>query len=276
MAIKRIEVSSPDYTAAHVTMLTVHSSHLNGRHDISVYHHCDNNDDITNLPMIILLHGVYGSHWAWMQLGGAHKVYDQLKSEGLSDFVLVMPSDGGLWDGSGYLPHVEQGNFEAWITDDVINAVRDNISNVNEQSHIYISGLSMGGYGALRLGAKYPRLFSGISAHSSVTSLDDLQQFIDGDINQYQTAFTHESDLSYWFAVNKHQIPPLRFDCGVDDSLFKSNQLLTKQFDDLKITYQFEAFDGGHEWAYWHKHVAKTFTFFDQLEKQKVKNLITK
>ncbi|MFS1422851.1 hypothetical protein [Shewanella sp. 10N.286.48.B5] len=96
------------------------------------------------------------------------------------------------------------------------------------------------------------------------------------DINQNQTAFTHESDSAYWFTENQQHISPLRFDCRVEDPLFKSNQLLSKQFDELKITYQFEAFDGGHEWAYWHQHVAKTFTFFDQLEKQKVSNSITK
>ncbi|MBU2872083.1 alpha/beta hydrolase-fold protein [Colwellia sp. E2M01] len=263
MAILRVEKSNPEYTPANTTTLTLYSSNIGGRQDISVYH---SGKQTEHTPIIVLLHGVYGSNWVWMQLGGVEKVYEQLKQEGLNDFVLVMPSDGGLWDGSAYLPLSEQGNYEAWIVDDVINGVIDNIDGVSQQSNVYITGLSMGGYGALRLGAKYPTQFKGISAHSSVTSLDDLQQFTDTPVANYQCDFENEADITYWLKKNKDTLPPLRFDCGKDDTLFESNLVLCSAMDKLNINYQFESLSGTHEWAYWHENIVKTFNFFNSIE----------
>ena len=255
MAILRVEKSNSAYSQKNTTTLTLHSSFIEKRENISIY---QSGKIGKNTPIIILLHGVYGANWVWMELGGAHLVYDKLKQQGLNDFVLVMPSDGSLWDGSGYLPLTQHGDFERWIVDDVINGVIDNIDGVSKQSNVYISGLSMGGYGALRLGAKYPEKFKGISAHSSVTSLDDLQQFIDNPVADYQCEFEHESDLNHWFEKNAKSLPPLRLDCGSSDSLHLSNLSLCKSFDKLNINYQFESLGGGHEWSYWHKNLVKT------------------
>lgn len=261
MAILRTEVSNPLFTPDNVTLLTLHSSHIDGRRDVSVY---GSNSTSNNVPIIILLHGVYGSHWVWMHSGGVHLVYEQLRRSGLHEFLLVMPSDGGLWDGSGYLPLTDQGNYEQWIVEDVITGVCDTISCASERSKVFISGLSMGGYGALRLGAKYPNRFSGISAHSAVTSLADLQTFINHSVAQYQTSFERESELVYWLQKNKTQLPPLRFDCGRDDPLINSNRTLAKSLKDLGINCDYEEFDGGHEWSYWHTHVAQTLRFFEK------------
>ena len=267
MTVIRTEVSNPEYSEQDVTTLTVHSSHIKRRQDVSVYD--SSNGDKADLPIIILLHGVYGSNLVWMQLGGVHKVYEQLKAEGLNDFVLVMPSDGGLWDGSGYLPLKDEGDFEQWIVDDVLTGVKDNINSVSKQSNVYISGLSMGGYGALRLGAKYPALFKGISAHSSVTNLTDLQQFIANPVSDYKCENEHESDIRYWAEKNLTALPPIRLDCGRDDPLFESNLKLVKQFDKIGVKYDFYEYSGAHEWSYWNEHIKDTFKFFNSLEVEK-------
>ncbi|MBU2918857.1 prolyl oligopeptidase family serine peptidase [Psychrosphaera sp. F3M07] len=264
MTIQRIEISNSIYAQPNTTKLTIFSSHINSRQDVSVYHNCYGKTDV---PIIVLLHGVYGSNWVWMELGGVHQVLEQLKSQGVNDFILVMPSDGGLWEGSGYLPLTTHGDYEQWILDDVLTAVKQNIPEASERSNLYITGLSMGGYGALRLGVKYPSLFQGISAHSAVTSLEDLQQFIQNPITDYQCEFEHESNLVYWLGKNAKQLPPIRLDCGSDDSLFTSNLALTNAMATLGLKFTFDRYSGGHEWAYWHKHIATTITFFDQIEK---------
>lgn len=263
MTILRVEKSNSIYARKNTTTITLYSDHIYGRQDMNIYHHLSDKKDI---PIVILLHGVYGSSNVWMDLGGAHVVYDQLRAKGLAEFIIVMPSDGGLWDGSGYLPLKGHGNYEKWIVEDVINGVIDNIDSASSSSNIYISGLSMGGYGALRLGAKYPKLFSGISVHSSVTSLTDLQQFIDNPVSDYICEDINEPNISYWLEKNRDDLAPLRLDCGEDDSLYVSNLNLCKTLDDLKIHYEFSSFSGGHEWAYWHKHLATTLKFFNFLE----------
>lgn len=266
MTILRLEVSNPDYSRENTQTLTVYSSHLKRRADVTIYNAQSTGK---NVPVVILLHGVYGNNWVWMDLGGVHKVYEQLKQEGLSEFVLVMPSDGGLWDGSAYLPLKEHGNYEQWIVDDVITAVKQTVNAVSESSNVYITGLSMGGYGALRLGAKYPELFSGISAHSAITKLDDLKHFTETPLNQYQCDNSNESDIIYWLNNNKNNFPPLRLDCGAEDTLYESNLNFVEQLKSNNIEHHFESLSGCHEWPYWHKNVAKTFHFFDSLENKK-------
>ncbi|MBD1390987.1 alpha/beta fold hydrolase [Neiella sp. HB171785] len=268
MAIQRLEVSDTAYSEANVSTITVNSSHIQGRCDISIYNSVASGK--TDVPIVVLLHGVYGSHWVWMRLGGVHQVYQQLKAQGLGDFVLVMPSDGGLWEGSAYLP-LPQGNFERWIVDDVIDTAVEHCQCVTTNSRVYLTGLSMGGYGTLRLGAKYPERFAGLSAHSSVTSLADLQQFVEYPVSDYQCADANEADLLHWFSRNRAKVAPLRMDCGEEDSLFASNMELSKHLSELNIEHEFSVYSGGHEWPYWNRHIATTLRFFNQLEQNQSK-----
>ncbi|WP_158969586.1 alpha/beta hydrolase family protein [Paraglaciecola sp. L3A3] len=263
MTVTRIEKSNPKYARKNTLTLTLHSDNLNRRQDVTVYNPYSQQKD---LPIVILLHGVYGNNWVWMDLGGAHQVYENLRKQGLSEFVLVMPSDGGIWEGSGYLPLQQHGNFEKWIMDDVINTVIDTVDSVSSDSNLYISGLSMGGFGALRLGAKYAKRFSGISAHSSITKVEDLAIFTDVPLSQYQTADANESDIIYWCQQNKADLPPLRLDCGTSDDLIESNRDLVSKLQAAKILHQYQELAGCHEWEYWNKNLVKTLHFFNQIE----------
>ncbi|MEP1445206.1 MAG: alpha/beta hydrolase-fold protein [Paraglaciecola sp.] len=263
MSIIRIEQSNPKYSRDNTMTLTLNSTHIGGRQDVTVYNPYSQARD---LPVVILLHGVYGNNWVWMDLGGAHFVYEQLRQQGLSEFVLVMPSDGGIWEGSAYLPLQDQGNFEKWIVEDVLEGVQTTVDAVSKHSNLYISGLSMGGYGALRLGAKYASKFNGISAHSAITKVADLRLFTETPLAKYQTLEEHESDIVYWCKKNQAQLPPLRFDCGKQDQLLSSNQQLAAAFTDANILHRFTEYDGGHEWLYWHQHLKTTLCFFDTLE----------
>lgn len=266
MSIVRLEISNPNFTSKNCTTVCVHTARLNKRLDISYY----NTDAIgQNLPIIILLHGVYGNHWVWMQLGGVDKAYEKVKAEfGVGDFILVMPSDGAIFDGSGYLPTEQYGDYEAWIVEDVVKASIEALPQVTQLSKIYLSGLSMGGYGALRLGAKYPTQFSAISAHSSITQMDDFKHFTNIDLSVYDCTNPLESNVWYWLQRNQTKLPPLRFDCGRDDPLYLSNLTLADKLSEAKIPHRFEQFDGGHSWDYWHLHIQKTFVFFDQVHRQ--------
>ncbi|EWH10704.1 putative esterase [Catenovulum agarivorans DS-2] len=264
MAINRLEISNPAYTPDNTKFVTVHSSNLQRRHDIVLY---NSNAQGENLPVVVLMHGVYGNAWVWMYLGGIHLAYEKVQAElGGIEFILAMPSDGGLYDGSAYLPLKKHADYDKWITEDVIAAVKQVQDTVSDSSRFYISGLSMGGYGALRLGAKYPNLFSGISAHSSITKIDDMAHFVPTELSEYQCDNQRETDICYWLEQNKSDIPPLRFDCGVDDVLYQSNLNLENKLKTLAVNYTFDSFEGEHSWEYWHQHVQTTFKFFAKLE----------
>jgi len=86
----------------------------------------------------------------------------------------------------------------------------------------------MGGYGALRLGMKYASQVQGISAHSSITKVEQLSQFIPFPAQVFQYAGDVDTDPAALGAVNHDTLPPIRFDCGTGDSLIDANRALHK------------------------------------------------
>ena len=154
MNFPTIECSNPAYSPPGIHFITVKSPALNHRADISVFVPPNLSD--APLPLVTLLHGVYGSHWAWLFKAGAHEVLMRLiKDEGLPPMALAMPSDGLWGDGSGYLRHFD-ADYPTWIIDEVPAAVAK-LDPRTEHAPRFLCGLSMGGYGTLRLGALYRR-----------------------------------------------------------------------------------------------------------------------
>ncbi|MBU2984664.1 ATPase [Saccharophagus degradans] len=273
MAYQQIEKSNPAFTQKDLCLLTIHASSIQGRANVSVYNAYS---QAKNLPIVILLHGVYGNNWVWMNLGGAHMVYECLRqaTPGLTEMVLVMPSDGNYFAGSAYLPLQDKGNYEAWIIDDMLDATIATIDCVSNQSNIYIAGLSMGGYGALRLGAKYPSKFAGIAAHSAITQLEQMSEFVKEPLSHYLCQEKTEASILHWAQINRASLPPIRFDCGTNDSLLAGNRLLSKQLEQLNISHIYEECEGQHSWDYWNTQLAHTLQFFNRIEtgKNELKN----
>ena len=255
---RTFELSSPEFSPPKTRFLTVQSPALGRRGDIVIYNAETATPDV---PAITLLHGVYGSAWAWMYSGGVHTVYERLREEGLSEFVLLMPSDGLTGDGSGYFAR-EDGDYRRWITDDVRTAAALAVPGLTEASRHYICGLSMGGYGALRLAALEPAIYSGASAHSPITTATDFDRFT--DINPADGIT--DTDLADLVSTRADTMPPFRFDCGRNDPLFSSTQRLHDTLASAGVAHGFEALEGDHNWPYWTRNVGKSFTLFDKVE----------
>lgn len=256
------ELSDNNYENNGLRFLTVKSKNLKGRGDICLYIP-EVPKIVTDLPIYILLHGVYGSAWVWAMKGGAHKTAKHLMDNGtIRPAIIAMPSDGLWGDGSGYLPHQEK-DFAQWIVSDVPNAIIENIPQASVESELCIGGLSMGGYGALRLGIQYPNKFKAISAHSSITKFEEMGDFVEEPLSSYGVK---DSETAVIDAVKKHKnkIPSLRLDCGTSDDLLEANRLLHQQLLDLNVDHDYEEFEGGHEWPYWIEHVKDSFLFFDK------------
>lgn len=263
----RVSFSDPQYEHEGLRFMTIKSAALGARGDACLFVPLGI-EDITALPLVLLLHGVYGSHWNWPLLGGAHRTAQRMIEGGeIAPVILVMPSDGLWGDGSSYVPHL-QADYEAWIVEDVLGGVREPAAWPNAEppsGPVYISGLSMGGYGALRLGAKHAQHFQGISGHSSVTQFEQMEQVLQRDGADYDIDATKDGSILYWMVRNRDRLPPLRFDCGVEDGLIEGNRELHRALEREDIPHIYEEFEGGHTWSYWGLHLTDTLRFFDSL-----------
>ena len=136
------------------------------------------------------------------------------------------------------------------------------VSAVGPASPLFIAGLSMGGFGALRLGAKYPRRFRGIAGHSSITHFSQMEQFVEEPLDAFGPPEAAEQSVLHWMLANRDQLPPLRFDCGTEDPLLQHNRTLHAQLQEHQIAHTYAEYPGGHEWPYWERHLESTLRFF--------------
>lgn len=261
-SFRTIELSDGPFESDGLRFLTIKTPHLRGRGDICLFVPKVEKGK-TDLPIYILLHGVYGSAWVWAMKGGAHHTAQRLmKKKKIQPAIIAMPSDGLWGDGSAYFSH-HQKKFDQWIVHDVPLAVIENIPEASKKSPLCIGGLSMGGYGALMLGARFPEKFNAISGHSSITKLEQMRLFVEEPLEEY-AATCQLPDAIDALKMNREKLPALRFDCGMSDELFEPNRLLHQQLTDLNIPHSYQEFEGGHEWSYWQEHVEETFRFFDR------------
>jgi S-formylglutathione hydrolase FrmB len=218
-----------------------------------------------SLDVVILLHGVYGSHWAWAMNAGVHKTADRLIRQGkMRPMVLVMPSDGLYGDGSGYLQH-QTGDYEKWIVEDVIAVVREQITGVGEHSNFFITGLSMGGYGALRLGAKYPNVFRSFSGLSSITEFSQMNIFLEeGEYKKLSSLVTKHENVLDCMLANIEQLPDFYFDCGTEDILIEFNRKLHQALVANNVKHTYKENPGAHQWDYWRTYIEDSLLFFSE------------
>jgi enterochelin esterase-like enzyme len=118
-------------------------------------------NDTVLYPVIYFLHGAGGNHNDYGTL--ATGLYSMVNSNQIHPFILVKP-DGSCepYLGSYYVNSSLYGNYEDFIIEDVVAFIESQFRVIPEKYARYISGHSMGGGGALRLGITYPDLFRGL------------------------------------------------------------------------------------------------------------------
>ena len=252
-----LELSDPRFETDGLRLATVNSRALRRRGDITLWAPPGHDGP---LPLVVLLHGVYGSHWAWSQKAGAHRIAGALIDSGeLPPFALAMPSDGLFGLGSGYVKHAG-GDFTSWILDEVpwVAGVAFD-GAVDADAPVALVGLSMGGFGALLLAARHPSRVRAAAGLSSITDFDQMRLFV-GDISRYDVAPEDRSVLEAMRAAGS-DLPPVRFDCGDADLLIEPNRALHAALDDSGIGHEWSERTGGHEWSYWEQNLPDALRF---------------
>ena len=197
-------------------------------------------------PVLLQLHGLYDDHHSWIHKTKlVHYVADM-------QLIVILP-DGAT---SAYLDwhsnneRLDRQNYETMIVDDLWHEVHRNL-HVDDQKWA-IGGLSMGGYGTIRLGLRHPEKFSSIWSHSAA--------FVIGDIVSTQgTAEVEDANL-YDLAPklkDRSDLPVISFDCGTEDELIESNRDFHYLHDDLGIEHHYAEHSGGHTWEYWDEHIVE-------------------
>jgi len=263
---RSFEISDPTYERDDLRHVTVRSAALGGRGDVTFFVPGALRADAP-VPLAVLLHGAYGSHWAWALQGGAHHTARRMMAAGtLPPMVLAMPSDGLAADSTAYIAHGDV-DYASWIVRDIKAIAMRVHPAITPASPLCITGLSMGGFGALHLGLRYPEHFAAVSAHSAVT--DVARRFGQGLSPSRAEIHRLRADASlsvlHWAKRHRDELPPFRFDCGSDDALCRENRDLASALTAEGIAHTYDEFAGGHDWAYWQTHLEDSLRFFAQV-----------
>ena len=198
--------------------------------------------------VVYLLHGWSGKYSDWA---------NKTELEGLADkyeFIIVCP-DGGY--AGWYLdsPINKNSQYETYIAFEVIDFVDKNYRTIKDSTGRFITGLSMGGQGAIRLIAKYPNVFDAAGSMSGVMDLREashkfgITQLL-GEYESNKDLWQNESCLKIVESlVGKNK--GLIIDCGIDDRFIESNRNIHKIMMDLNIEHDYYERPGGHSWDYW-------------------------
>lgn len=204
-------------------------------------------------PVLYLLHGWHGDYQNWSTLTNLVEYAENLP------IIVVMPDAGDSW----YVDSATaaQDRFEQYLMKDVVDEVEHHWRALRSPHRRAIAGLSMGGYAAVNMALKHPKMFKMAGSISGAfnAALPELEQSTDlkpslvqafGAANSKTRA---ENDVYREAANADPQITPyLYIDCGSEDVTFaEPNRRLVSALAQKKIAFEYHEFPGVHSWQYW-------------------------
>jgi len=221
-------------------------------------------------PVIYLLHGLTGGYTNWTEMSKL-PIYAQN-----FDGIIVTPEGQNGWYSDS--PVVRNANFESYIIKELIPEIDAKYRTLARRESRVIAGLSMGGYGALKFGVKYPEIFVLAGSFSGALGVTDYKmsegsfmKTIDDAFGPAASASRKANDL---FALVRDAstekiktLPFIYLDCGTEDFLFQNNRDFLSLLIDKKVPHEYRQLPGAHDWKYWDKQVQE----FLQLAAERIK-----
>ena len=206
-------------------------------------------------PVFYLLHGLSDDHTIWQRRTSIERYVQGLP------LIVVMPNGG-----RGFYTDAAQGfAYEKAIAEDLVGYVDRMFHTQAERAGRCIGGLSMGGYGAVRLALRRPDLFASANSHSGAMNFGHTVRKDEGGEFRRVLGEKPEGGPNDLYALaaglKRDELPALRIDCGTEDFLIEHNREFHAHLQKLGIDHEYEEFPGAHEWGYWDTHVQAALRF---------------
>jgi len=253
-------------------------------------------------PVAYYLHGLSGNETDWLSRAAIDNVADSLASTGLPEAIIVMPDGDDSWYASpnALMPYdvcrdsirsespergcVRSARYADYIVRDLVGYVDAHYRTRADRAHRGIGGLSMGGYGAVKLALQYPDVFAAAASHSGVLS----PRLIGPTPFRLPPTYAANADtllrlklpaptvfggnLSLWAdndpAVLAAQLmksggpmPAIYMDVGSSDPFLHENQAFDFELRRLGIQHEYHEYPGTHNWRFWSTHVPQSLAW---------------
>ena len=228
-------------------------------------------DDYANakaLPVVYLLHGYSGNYSDWViKAKGFEKAVD------LYQVIIVCPDGNNSW----YWDSPVDSNFkyDTYVSKELVNWIDGKYKTIKDRRGRGITGLSMGGHGALYLALKHQDVFG---AAGSMSGGVDIRPFP----NNWDMALRlgkyseHPDNWEKYTVMNMlHLLQPnslaILVDCGTEDFFYKVNENLHEQLLYRNIPHDYISRPGAHNWNYWTNAIQYQLLFMSNFFKSQTK-----
>jgi S-formylglutathione hydrolase FrmB len=232
-------------------------------------------DKTKQFPVLYYLHGLGDNEQSLLNSGGWDLIEDMRRTGKIGDFVVLAPNGGHT-----FFMNSADGKirYEDFLTKEFIPQMEKKYHVVGVRSKRGITGVSMGGFGALRLAFKYPQQFEAVSGQMPALLADVPQDVVAGgpgspaamlgDVfgNPIDTAFLQRNSVFY-FAKNDPASELKRmkiyFNVGSNDDygFEQGAQKLHQLLDSRAVPNEFHIYPGRHDPQFAVRHFGEVVQF---------------
>ncbi len=208
--------------------------------------------------VLYLLHGLSDDHTIWSRRTSIERYVQGWP------LMVVMPDGGRGW----YSNAIEGAAYEDDLIKEVVGLVDRTFPVKADRSGRAIGGLSMGGFGAVKLGLKHHDKFSSVHSHSGALGILAADHSKEPELQtELRRIFGPnplggaEDPFALVEKIDHGRLPALLLDCGTEDGLLKQSRKFHEHLEKSCIPHEYREFPGGHNWDYWDKHVQDALAF---------------
>ena len=250
--------------AAKVDTLLIHSQAMNTQVKTIVI----NPDKALNgekCPVIYLLHGYSGNEKSWLEIKpNLPQLADQY------GIIFICPNGKNSWYYDS--PVNKDSNYETFVSSELINFTDSHFNTIANREHRAITGLSMGGHGAMWISIRHKNIFG---ACGSTSGGLDIRPFPEkweikdvlGDYPSHKATWDRHTVINQLDKIENKDLAII-IDCGMDDFFLQVNQSVHMLLRLKKIDHDFIVRPGKHNHEYWNNSIDYQIVFFDKFFKR--------
>lgn len=212
-----------------------------------------------------LLHGLSDDHTIWLRRTSIERYAEEY------GIAVIMPSTNRAW----YTDTAYGANYFTFITKELPEFCRSYFKGMSDKREDnMVAGLSMGGYGAMKIALTCPEQygycasFSGaldVSRKGRVTDMKEWKSIFGYDIESPQELEGSIHDLYYLAKKDKAEekpFPKMYLWCGTSDFLLEANRNYVQMLKEENIPHCYEESEGDHSWKWWDLHIQDALRYW--------------
>ncbi len=221
-------------------------------------------NDIDSFPVMYLLHNYGNSADVFLDsIPNLPELVDKLQI-----VVVCINSEKGWYIDSPRLPN---WRYETYIVNELFPHIKKHYKVFKTGEKTGITGFSMGGFGAIRLGLKYPQMFGYVGSVSGGTdltahpALGNLYEVL-GSQKQYLNDWKR---FSPYYMLDSVNVEKIKFNfhliCGESDFFLPNNKAFSNKLDSLDIDHTYSEIEGIHKWSFARRMIEGQLKDFSRL-----------